>query len=104
MVSRVIAEYTRQKNAITGIDINAFLRNEAAALRDAAGFKNVVTYEEGDAHSLPIADEAFDVTLSVTMLEEVNADRAIAEMVRVTRSGGRVGAIVFSVRAPPCNC
>ena len=100
-VTRVIAEYTERNNAITGIDINAFLRKEAELLRDAAGFEDVVTYEDGDALSLPIADEAFDVTLSVTMLEEVNADRAIAEMVRVTLSGGRVGAIVRSIDMAP---
>ena len=60
----------------------------------AAGFSDTIEILEGDAHSLPVADAAFDITLSVTLLEEVDADRAIAEMVRVTRPGGRVGAMV----------
>ena len=100
-VTRVLAEHTGRRNSITGLDLNAFLRREAETLGAAAGFADVIDIREGDAHALPVADEAFDVTLSVTLLEEVDADRAIAEMARVTRPGGRVGAMVRSLDMAP---
>ena len=101
VVTRVLAEHTGGRNSITGMDINAFLRSEAETLGAAAGFADVIEIFEGDAHDLPVADAAFDVTLSVTLLEEVDADRAIAEMARVTRPGGRVGAMVRSLDMAP---
>ena len=100
-VTRVLAEYTEGKNPITGVDINAFLRREAEMLCDTAGFADIVQYGEGDAHALPFSDAFFEVTLSVTMLEEVDAECAIAEQVRVTRPGGRVGAMVRSLDMVP---
>ena len=39
------------------------------------------------AESLPFSDNSFDVTMSVTVIEEVDADRMLAEMVRVTKPG-----------------
>ena len=83
-VSRVLAEYTKRKNPITGMDLNAFLRREAKMLNEAAGFADLIEILEGNAYALPVADNTFDISLSVTVLEEVDADRAIAEMVRVT--------------------
>ena len=100
-VTRLLAEYTEGKNPITGLDHNAFLRGEAEMLGDAAGFADIIEIREGDAHALPVPDGAFDLTLSVTLLEEVEADRAIAEMVRVTRPGGRIGAMVRSLDLAP---
>ncbi len=100
-VTRVLAEYTGGNNPITGFDINAFLRREAELLAEAAGFADIIEILEGDAHALPVADGSFDITLAVTMLEEVDADVAIAEMVRVTRRGGRVGAMVRSLDMAP---
>ncbi len=100
-VGRVLAEYTGGKNPITGLDINAFLRREAEMLGQAAGFADIIDVIEGDAHALPVTDGAYDITLSVTMLEEVDAERAIAELVRVTRPGGRVGVIVRALDIAP---
>ena len=37
---------------------------------------------------------------SVTVLEECDADKAIAEIVRVTRPGGRVGIVVRAIDLP----
>jgi SAM-dependent methyltransferase len=61
----------------------------------------VVTFIEGDAHALPFADAAFDATVAITLLEEVDADRALAEMVRVTRPSGQVGAVIRAIDIAP---
>jgi SAM-dependent methyltransferase len=56
--------------------------------------QNVITFQEGNAEGLPFPPDKFDVTLSLTVLEEGDADRMLSELVRVTKSGGRVAAIV----------
>jgi ubiquinone/menaquinone biosynthesis C-methylase UbiE len=45
----------------------------------------------GDAVSLDFPDECFDLVISITALEFIeDPDKAISEMVRVCRKGGRV--------------
>jgi hypothetical protein len=48
-----------------------------------------------------MASGSVDVALSFTVMEEVDADRMLAEMVRVTRSGGRVGIVVRATDMRP---
>ena len=48
-----------------------------------------VSFEPGDALDIPFADEQFDGTLSLLILQELtDARKAISEMRRVTRVGG----------------
>ncbi len=100
-VSRWLAEQTRRANPITGVDLNRFLLSEAVVLRDSAGLSDDITVEEGDAHRLPFDDASFDASVAVTLLEEVDADRALAELVRVTRPGGRIGVAVRALDIEP---
>jgi SAM-dependent methyltransferase len=54
---------------------------------------------QGDAQSLPLADESVDTYISVATLEHVpDPDRALAEMDRVLRPGG------VAFLAPAWNC
>jgi SAM-dependent methyltransferase len=49
------------------------------------------TLVEADVTDLPFADDSFDLSLAVTLLCFVeDAERAVAELIRVTRPGGRV--------------
>jgi ubiquinone/menaquinone biosynthesis C-methylase UbiE len=59
-----------------------------------------MTFREGRAEAIPLAAESVDVALSFTVMEEGDADRMLAELVRVTRPGGRVAAIVRSLDLP----
>jgi SAM-dependent methyltransferase len=88
-------------NLITALDVNGYLLREAAALTRADGLAERITFQEGDAEALPLASETFDVSLSFTVMEEVNAERMLAEMVRVTRRGGRVGVVVRATDIRP---
>jgi ubiquinone/menaquinone biosynthesis C-methylase UbiE len=55
-----------------------------------------LTFRQADACALPFGDAAFDRTLSLLMLHFVpEAERAVAEMRRVTRPGGGVAAAVW---------
>lgn len=100
-VTRWIAERTGPQARIAGLDVNKFLLSEAVMLRDGEAQQGMIEFHEGNAEQIPFPDNSFDATVSITMLEEVDADRAIAEMVRVTRPGGRVGAVTRSLDMAP---
>jgi SAM-dependent methyltransferase len=74
---------------VTGIDIAANLITQARLEARTAGC--VIAFEVGDAEALPYMDGQFDTT--VTMFGAMFAyrpARAAAELLRVTRPGGRV--------------
>ena len=76
---------------VTGIDIARNLVDAGNKRAAAAGLKNL-TFQEGDACNLDrVADDSFDLTLSVfgAMFAPRPFDVA-REMVRVTKPGGRV--------------
>jgi demethylmenaquinone methyltransferase/2-methoxy-6-polyprenyl-1,4-benzoquinol methylase len=51
----------------------------------------------GDALSLPFADDSFDaVTISFGLRNTADVDRALEELLRVTRPGGRLVVCEFS--------
>ena len=99
-LDRLLARRVGPASAITAIDTNPFLLSEAAFLAKAEGLDGCIRFAPGNAEALPFADESFDCIFSVTVLEECDADRALAEMVRVARPGGRVGVIVRSLDLP----
>ncbi|MCX7364527.1 MAG: methyltransferase domain-containing protein [Alphaproteobacteria bacterium] len=98
-LDRLLARRLGLANAITAIDTNMFLLREAELLAQAEGL-GLIRFTPGNAETLPFADASFDCVFSVTVLEECDADRALAEMVRVARPGGRVGVIVRSLDLP----
>jgi demethylmenaquinone methyltransferase / 2-methoxy-6-polyprenyl-1,4-benzoquinol methylase len=56
-----------------------------------------IRYLEADAQRLPFPDNAFQITTVAFGLRNItDTDRGIAEMVRVTRPGGRVAILEFS--------
>jgi SAM-dependent methyltransferase len=69
-------------------------------LSRSTGFADQIEFQYGNAEELPFDDNSFDVTISVTVLEEVAADRAVNEIVRVTRPGGRIGIAVRALDMP----
>lgn len=94
---RWLARHTGGANRIVGADINRYLLREAAALARKEGVDGAIELREGDAEALPFTDNHFDVTMSCTVAEEGDADRMLAEFVRVTKAGGRVAVMVRSI-------
>jgi SAM-dependent methyltransferase len=86
---------------VTGLDINSFLLKEARALAVHEGLGDRLRFEEGSAEALPLPDNAFDVVYSCTVMEEVDADRMLAELVRIAKPGGRVAVGVRAVDRGP---
>ncbi|MDX2158190.1 MAG: methyltransferase domain-containing protein [Hyphomicrobiaceae bacterium] len=99
-LTRVLARRLGSGARIDAVDVNSYLMAEARALAEAEGIAGGITFSSGSAEALPFADATFDCVLSVTVLEECDADKAIAEMVRVARPGARVGIIVRAIDMP----
>jgi SAM-dependent methyltransferase len=100
VLDRWLARMTAQANRIIGVDVNRFLLREATALAIQEGLGDIVAFREGDAEALPFPDNHVDVALSLTVLEEGNADRMLAELVRVAKPGGRVAVMVRALDIP----
>ncbi len=69
---------------VTGLDVSE-------KMLEIARSKGVTNVALGDAVSLDFPDESFDLVISITALEFIKEyDKAVSEMVRVCRKGGRV--------------
>jgi ubiquinone/menaquinone biosynthesis C-methylase UbiE len=75
---------------VTSTDYVAALLDKSAARANADGL--AVTYQVADAEQLPFDDASFDVALSTFgVMFTPQHQRAADEMLRVVRSGGRIG-------------
>ena len=99
-VARWLARYTGKRNLVVGADINAYLLREAARLAAAEGLDDVIEWRSANGEGLPFADGRFDAAMAFTVMEEGDADAMLAQLVRVTRPGGKVAAIVRSLDMP----
>lgn len=102
IISRWIARRTGAAG-IVAVDINRYLMREAASLAAVEGVASQILFQEGNATSLPFPDASFDVTVSCTVMEELNADQMLAELIRVTKPGGRIGVAVRGGDLRPWN-
>jgi len=82
---------------IIGADFCHEMIRLARKKTQARGASERVRYLEADAQRLPFADGRFQITTVAFGLRNVtDTDRGLAEMLRVTRRGGRVAILEFS--------
>jgi ubiquinone/menaquinone biosynthesis C-methylase UbiE len=93
VLDRWLARYTDRANHIVGLDISRYLLREATALARQEGLEGVIEFREGSAEAMPFPENSFDVAMSSTVIQRVDADRMLREMVRVTKPGGRVAVV-----------
>jgi ubiquinone/menaquinone biosynthesis C-methylase UbiE len=92
VVLRDVARRVAPGGRAIGLDPSPALLAVARELAAAADLAELVELHEGDARALPFGEGAFDAVLAVTALIHMpDVERAIPEMVRVVRPGGRVG-------------
>jgi len=99
-IVRRLALRTQGRNRIVGADVNQYLLREASILAKRDRLDRFIEFQTGDAERLPFPDGQFDATISCTVMEEGDADRMLAEFVRVTKPDGKVGAVVRSTDLP----
>jgi ubiquinone/menaquinone biosynthesis C-methylase UbiE len=92
VVLRDIAKRVAPDGLAVGLDPSPHFLAAARELAEGEGLADRIELREGDARALPFGDAEFDVALAVTALSHTpEAERAIPEMARIIRPGGRVG-------------
>ncbi|MBN2218322.1 MAG: bifunctional demethylmenaquinone methyltransferase/2-methoxy-6-polyprenyl-1,4-benzoquinol methylase UbiE [Pirellulales bacterium] len=83
---------------VVGADFCRPMLDVARAKARRAGADKMLALVEADALALPFADERFDVvSVAFGLRNTSDPDRALGEMVRVCRRGGRVAVLEFSM-------
>lgn len=79
---------------LVGVDASETMIAEARRRAASRGF--AATFELGDVQALPFPDGTFEVCHAERLLMHVpDAERTLAEMVRVAQPGGRIGVFDF---------
>ena len=83
---------SRTGASVHGVDLSAELVASATERARSLGLSDRVTFQVGDAESLPLGDDAVNAVICecALCLFPEKAD-AVREMVRVVRAGGRIG-------------
>jgi ubiquinone/menaquinone biosynthesis C-methylase UbiE len=83
---------------VTGVDLTPWAVATTRARLHAFGLEADV--DEGDAEQLPFEDESFDLVFSWGVIHHSSdMDKALRELVRVCRAGGRVVIMVYNRRS-----
>jgi ubiquinone/menaquinone biosynthesis C-methylase UbiE len=91
---RRLAQLAGPQGRVAGIDANPAMITEAR--RRGAGLALPISFEVGDAHQVGLPDGSFDLCRTERVLRYVDRPEAVvAQMVRLTRSGGSVLAFDF---------
>jgi SAM-dependent methyltransferase len=86
---RAVARRVLGIGRVVGVDNSATMI--AAATERATGLALPIEFQTADAGALPFDNDSFDACFSIGLMEVVPDPRsALAEMVRVTRPGGRL--------------
>jgi SAM-dependent methyltransferase len=87
-----LARLVQPGGRVAGVDKSGEFVAEARRRQQAAGL--AIDFREGDAESLPFPDASFDIALAERVLVYLpHPARALGEMRRVVRPGGRLAAI-----------
>ena len=92
VATRVVATRVGPNGHVLGLDPSPTMLAVAREIAEREGLLGQIDFQIGDARALPVDDAAFDVVLAITALSHTtDAERAIPELFRAVRAGGRVG-------------
>lgn len=95
VVARVLAARVGAEGRVYGVDINAEMLTVARLVPTTAQID--IRWTTADALEMPFPDDTIDVVTSQHGLQQMaSRPRALEEMLRVLRPGGRLGIIVWS--------
>jgi ubiquinone/menaquinone biosynthesis C-methylase UbiE len=85
-----VAGWLRSGGTLDIFDLQQEMLDHTMSRAGSAGLDNVVA-TQGDARTLPYADDAFDAAYLVTVLGEIpDQEAALRQLARVVKPGGRV--------------
>lgn len=99
---RAVALIRRGARMVTGFDLwwtQEGLERVDGLMRDA-GVEKQIDFRLADAYATPFADDSFDIVIGANILLHLDLDRALSEIHRVLRPGGR-GVFVEPLAANP---
>jgi ubiquinone/menaquinone biosynthesis C-methylase UbiE len=92
-LGRNLAEFVPHGKVI-GVDLDAKLIEAAKKMVESSDFSAIFDFRVGDAYDLPVDSNSVDLSICQTLLMHLEDPmKAISEMRRVTKSGGRIVAI-----------
>jgi arsenite methyltransferase len=98
--SLVAAQMVGETGHVTGIDMTQKMLSKARAAAAEAGATNV-EFVEGEAETLPFADESFDVVISNGVVDLTpDKDAVFSEIHRVLASDGRIQIADVTIQTP----
>jgi SAM-dependent methyltransferase len=86
---------------VTAVDISPIMLTRARSHVQHAGLAGQVTVTYGDILALDVPDNTFDRVIAEAVTMFVDRPRAVRELIRVCKPGGRVLATEFFWREPP---
>ena len=96
-LTRDLAAGAGETGSVLGLDSSESM---LAIGRERCDAMPGVRFEQGDAVALPVPDESLDVAVSTQVMEYVeDVDRALSEIARVLRPGGRTLLLATDWRA-----
>ena len=96
-VAALLAGRVGRKGSVVVADINPSMLGVGRERLDGRGLVGNVTYAQANAERLPFAEGSFDcVTMAFGLRNVTHKEAALAETLRVLRSGGRLLVLEFS--------
>lgn len=98
LVTFPMAHSTGSEGSVTGIDLSEGMIEKAKDLTEERALENI-TFKHMDAEELDLEDHSFDVAVnSLGLMYYPDPDKALREMYRVLKPGGRASALVWGRR------
>lgn len=93
-----IARHSDSATQVTGVDLSEGMLEVMRSKVDAAGLSGRIRAEQGNCEQLRFADNSFDrATIAFGIRNFENREKALGEILRVLRPGGRLVILELSV-------
>lgn len=98
LVTMPVAEIVHPGGSVTGVDLSEGMIEKARTEKEQKGVDNV-SFRRMDAEDLDLSQNSFDVVIcSLGLMYLPHPEKALKEMFRVLKPGGRAAALVWGER------